>query len=223
MSNQQAIAPIPFRGVAFDLLTALIDSWSLWISVAKDDELGRRWRRESLHRVTAEGVYRSYENIVRDATRAVGLDETRADELLERWASGELRPWPEASNVLDQGASHGLRTAVVTNCSQRLAEAAAEATGHRFDAIVSAERAGMYKTDPRAYRAGLRALGNFAPAEVLFVAGSAHDVPGATAVGMPVYWSNRFHDKVPSGSPAPLVTARDLNRLPTVLAAGRVQ
>ena len=102
-------------------------------------------------------------------------------------------------------------------------EAAAEATGHRFDAIVSAERAGVYKTDPRAYRAGLTALGDFAPAEVLFVAGSAHDVPGASAVGMSVYWSNRFHDKVPDGSPLPFVSAKDLSRLPTVLAAGRIR
>ena len=29
------------------------------------------------------------------------------------------------------------------------------------------------------------------PAKTLFVAGSAADVPGATAVGMPVYWHNR--------------------------------
>lgn len=223
MNNQREDASVPFGGVAFDLLTALMDSWSLWMTVAKDDELGRRWRRESLHKVTTAGVYRSYENIVREASRAVGLNETCADELLARWASGELKPWPEASNVLEQVASHGLRTAVITNCSQRLAEAAAEATGHRFDAIVSAERAGVYKTDPRAYRAGLTALGDFAPAEVLFVAGSAHDVPGASAVGMSVYWSNRFHDKVPDGSPLPFVSAKDLSRLPTVLAAGRIR
>jgi FMN phosphatase YigB (HAD superfamily) len=29
------------------------------------------------------------------------------------------------------------------------------------------------------------------PAEVLFVAGSAHDVGGAARVGMDVYWANR--------------------------------
>jgi hypothetical protein len=30
------------------------------------------------------------------------------------------------------------------------------------------------------------------PARTLFVAGSAADVPGAKAVGMPVYWHNRM-------------------------------
>jgi len=29
------------------------------------------------------------------------------------------------------------------------------------------------------------------PARTLFVAGSASDVPGAKAIGMPVYWHNR--------------------------------
>ncbi|MDE4915252.1 HAD-IA family hydrolase [Methylobacterium sp. 092160098-2] len=221
MSEQDNRSAGPFRAVAFDLLTALMDSWSLWVAVAGEDALGRRWRRESLQRVTTAGAYRPYEVIVREAAQTVGLTQVRADELLERWASGELRPWPEAHDVLVQLASEGWKTAVVTNCSQRLAEAAASATGHAFDAIVSAERAGVYKTDPRAYQAGLAALGNLAPVEVLFVAGSAHDVPGAGLVGMPVYWSNRFHDKVPAGAPLPLLNAPDLRQLPGLLATKR--
>lgn len=211
-----------FRAVAFDLLTALVDSWSLWIDVAGDDGLGRRWRRESLRKVTTAGIYRPYEDIVHEASAAVGLTPAHADELLERWGSGALKPWPEASDVLDQLASQGWRTAVVTNCSQRLADAAAAATGHRFDAVVSAERAGVYKTDPRAYRAGLACLGDFAPKEVLFVAGSSHDVPGAGAIGMPVYWSNRFHDILPIGALMPAVNASDLLSLPKFLAIGRI-
>lgn len=211
--------PHRFRAVAFDLLTALMDSWSLWIEVAGDDALGRAWRRNSLHRVTTAVAYRPYEVIVREAAQEVGLSPSKGDELIARWAGGELQPWPEARGILAQLAGHGWSTCVVTNCSQRLAEAAAAATEHRFDAVVSAEQAGYYKTDPRAYRAGLAALGNPDPNEVLFVAGSAHDVPGAGAVGMPVYWSNRFADTVPAGSRAPLVNAPNLLGLPNLLGA----
>ena len=75
MNNQREDASVPFGGVAFDLLTALMDSWSLWMTVAKDDELGRRWRRESLHKVTTAGVYRSYENIVRERSEELILPE----------------------------------------------------------------------------------------------------------------------------------------------------
>lgn len=215
--NPDASGEQRFVAVAFDLLTALIDSWALWIDVAGDEELGRRWRRASLRLVTSAGAYRPYEAIVHEATAEVGLPAARADELLGRWEAGEVRPWPEAPAVLAQVAALGWRTAVVTNCSQRLAERAAAATGHRFDAIVSAERAGIYKTEPGAYRAGLAALGDPPPERVLFVAGSAHDVPGAGAVGMRVYWSNRFGEAVPPGAPPPLIDARDLTALPQLL------
>src|SRR5205085_96699 len=98
---------------------------------------------------------------------------------------GELRPWPEAPAVLR--LLHGRRLAIVTNCSQRLAELAAARTGGVFEQVVSAERAGVYKPDPRPYRFAAAALG-LPPERILFVAGSAHDVPGATRAGMPVYW-----------------------------------
>jgi 2-haloacid dehalogenase len=209
-----------FRAVAFDLLTALIDSWSLWIEIAGEETQGRAWRGASLRRVTTAGSYRPYEAIVAEAVEETGLAARHAEKLIERWERGGLSPWPEAPSVLAQLAAAGWRTAVVTNCSQRLAEAAAAATGHRFDEIVSAERAGIYKTDPRAYQAGLAALGNPDPAEILFVAGSAHDVPGAGAVGMPVYWSNRFADRIPPGAPPPLRNEPNLLALPALLAAG---
>jgi 2-haloacid dehalogenase len=202
-----------FEAIAFDLLTALIDSWSLWGEVADDTDLGHAWRRASLRLVTSAGDYRPYEDIVREAAAEVGLGRGRADELLAR--CGELRPWPDVPDTLAR--LRGRRLAIVTNCSQRLAEIAAGATGGRFELIMSAERAGAYKTDPRAYRAALDALG-LEPGQVLFVAGSAHDVPGASAVGMSVYWANRLALPNPDG-PSPLVDAPDLTGLPDLLGA----
>ena len=202
----------PVEAIAFDLLTALIDSWTLWSSVAGDEERGHAWRRASLRLITATGDYAPYEEMVRRAAAEVELPRERADELLARW--GELRPWPEVPDVLAQ--LRGRRLAIVTNCSQQLAEVAAAATGGTFEVVMSAERAGAYKTDPRAYRAGLAALG-LPPERVLFVAGSAHDVPGAAAVGMPVYWSNRMGLPVVDGPP-PLFDRPDLTDLPNVLA-----
>lgn len=204
--------PLDVDAVAFDLLTALVDSWTLWEDVAGDVEMGRRWRTASLRLVTAAGHYVPYEQMVRDAAEAVGVPVERSETLIERW--GEIQPWPEAPAVLDR--LRGRRLAIVTNTSQRLAEIAASATGGAFEVVMSAERAGVYKIDPRAYRAALVALK--LPAErVLFVAGSAHDVPGAGAVGMPVYWSNRQRLPVPAGAPPPVVNAPDLNGLPGLL------
>jgi len=198
--------------VAFDLLTALVDSWTLWEDVAGDAALGRSWRQASLRLVTAAGSYAPYDDMVATAAREVGVDEAKAEALLHRW--GEIAPWPEVPDVLARLA--GRRLAIVTNCSQHLAEIAAAATGGRFEVIMSAERAGVYKIDPRAYRAALDALA-LSPERVLFVAGSAHDVPGAGHVGMPVYWSNRQGLAVPRGAPAPAVNANDLTQLPALL------
>ena len=205
------VGALDVDAIAFDLLTALIDSWSLWERVAGDGALGRRWRQASLRLITAAGTYLPYAEMVRDAAREVRVPTERADELLARW--GELRPWPEAPAVLARLA--GRRLAIVTNCSQALAEIAARTTGGRFELVMSAERAGAYKIDRRAYQAALDDLG-LAPKRVLFVAGSAHDVPGAGALGMPVYWSNRQRLPVPEGPP-PLVDAPDLSGLPALL------
>ncbi len=206
--TREPFNPARIEAVAFDLLTALIDSWSLWIGVAGEAALGRVWRKASLRRVTSAGAYRRYEDIVREATAEVGLPPARAEVLLGRWDA--LKPWPEAPGVLR--ALAGRRLAVLTNCSQALAERAAAITGGDFEVVMSAERAGVYKTDPRAYQAALTALG-LAPERVLFVAGSAHDVPGAGALGLPVYWSNREHLAVPEAAPPPVIDAPDLSAL----------
>ncbi len=52
---------------------------------------------------------------------------------------------------------------------------------------------------------------------MLFVAGSAHDVPGAGALGLPVYWSNRERLPVPEGAPPPVVDAPDLSALAGIM------
>ena len=199
------------EAVAFDLLTALLDSWTLWAVVAGDAARGRAWRLASLRLVTSAGEYTPYEEIARRAAWEVGLAGERAEALLADWDT--LRPWPEVAEVL--GRLRGRRLAIVTNCSQRLAERGAAATGGSFEVVMSAERAGAYKPAPRPYRAALDALA-LPPSQVLFVAGSAHDVPGASGVGMPVYWSNRQRQP-PSPEANPLVDAPDLRALPGLL------
>ncbi|HTE70269.1 MAG TPA: haloacid dehalogenase, partial [Actinomycetes bacterium] len=47
-----------YAAVLFDLLTGLLDSWSLWDAVARDEGTGRRWRTAYLRRMYAVGRYR---------------------------------------------------------------------------------------------------------------------------------------------------------------------
>lgn len=181
---------MPYAAVGFDLLTALLDTWSLWSDVAGDRALGMRWHAAS-QSVLRGKRYRPFEEIVRESATTVGIDAKRAAEILRRW--GEFEPWPDVPPVLDR--LDGTKRFIVTNCSRKLGRLAAFRAG-RFDLVVTAEEAGAYKPDPLPYRMALERL-DLDPAEVLFVAGSAHDVGGAARVGMDVYWANR------GGVPAP--------------------
>ena len=177
-----------FKAVIFDLLTALLDSWSVWDGAAGGMEPGRRWRARYLDLTYGCGAYRPYELLVAEAARDAGLPVTAPATLLASWNS--LQPWLEAPATLQKLKARGMRLGIATNCSMRLGRQAAARCGVPFDAVVTAEEAGFYKPRPESYRAVLAAL-NVEPAAALFVAGSSADVPGAAGVGMPVVWHNR--------------------------------
>ncbi len=184
-----------YAAVGFDLLTALLDTWSLWSDVAGGPALGMRWHAASQAHLRGKR-YRPFEQIVRESADEVGIDAERASELLRRW--GEFEPWRDVPPVMAR--LDGTRRFIVTNCSRRLGRLAAFRAG-RFELVVTAEEAGAYKPDPLPYRVALERLG-LDPAEVLFVAGSAHDVGGAARVGMDVYWANRGSAPAPTDGTA---------------------
>jgi 2-haloalkanoic acid dehalogenase type II len=200
-----------YAAIGFDLLTALLDSWSLFADVAGGRDLGMRWHAASQSLLRGKD-YRPFEDVVRDAGGVVGIERTKADDLLRRW--GESTPWPDVPGVLPRLNSY--TRFIVTNCSERLGALAAARAG-TFDLVMTAERAGAYKPDPRPYRAALDAL-DLHRQHVLFVAGSAHDVGGASRAGMDVYWANRGRVPAPTDARA-LREEEDLRGLIDVLEA----
>ncbi len=184
-----------YDAIGFDLLTALLDTWSVWQAVAGDPDRGMRWHAASQAMLRGR-AYRPFEDIVRDSAREVGVSTERAEEMLGRW--GDFAPWPDTPGVLER--LRDARRFIVTNCSDVLGRRAAARAGE-FELVMTAERAGAYKPDPRPYRAALDALGLEA-GRVLFVAGSAHDVGGASSVGMDVYWANRGNVPAPADATA---------------------
>lgn len=198
-----------YDAIGFDLLTALLDTWSTWKAVAGDAERGMRWHAASQALLRGR-AYRPFEDIVRESAREVGVSEAQAEEMLRRW--GDFSPWPDTPEVLARLG--GIRLFIVTNCSIALGTRAAAPLGG-FELVMTAERAGAYKPDPRPYRAALDALGLEA-GRVLFVAGSAHDVGGASRIGMDVYWANRGGVAAPADAHA-LMERPDLRGLPDLV------
>jgi len=203
-----ALPALP-KAVLFDLLTALVDSWTLWNEVAGSEARGRAWRADYLERTYGCGAYQPYEDLVRAAAAATGLPADTAEALEARW--DELPVWSGAQAALDALAGR-TALAVVTNCSRRLGARAAARLDTRWSCVVTAEDAGFYKPDPRPYRLALARLG-VAPGDAAFVAGSGYDLFGTAAVGLRTYWHNRVGLASPPGAPAPVIEARTFDQL----------
>jgi len=189
-----------FDAVLFDLLTALLDSWTLWNNVAGSTEAGGKWRAAYLRRTYETGAYRPYEVLVAEAATEVGLSPIFAAQLAARYS--ELEPWPEIREVFGALRRDGVALGVVTNCSEELGARAVACTGVEFDVVVIAERAGYYKRDPRPYQKALDEL-KVPVSRCLFVAGSAYDLFGTSKLGLLTYWHDRVDMTPPPNAPRP--------------------
>lgn len=208
MSNPSAPAAYP-KAVLFDLLTALLDSWTLWNRAAGSEQAGRAWRAEYLRLTYGCGHYVAYESLVQQSAVRTGLPESAARALEANWL--QLAPWSGAVEALRQLQPH-CKLAIVTNCSTRLGHQAAALIPVEWDAVITAEEAGMYKPDPVPYRLTLDAL-RVAPSDAAFVAGSSYDMFGTAAVGLRTYWHNRVGLPLAEGAPRPEIEAPTLDAL----------
>jgi 2-haloacid dehalogenase len=188
-----------FEAVLFDLLTALIDSPTLWNRIAGGAAAGGRWRMAYLRLTYAAGAYRAYEELVAEAAAEAGLPRTLASDLVAAYPS--LEPWPEVPGVL-RALGRVVPLGVVTNCSETLGGIAVGRTGGDFAVVITAEQPGFYKPHPLPYQMALDRLGVSAE-RCLFVAGSPYDLFGTAKVGLPTYWHDRTGLAPPADMPEP--------------------
>ncbi|MFJ2987169.1 HAD-IA family hydrolase [Collimonas sp. NPDC087041] len=197
------------KAILFDLLTALLDSWTLWNQSAGSEQAGRAWRAEYLRLTYGCGKYVAYETLVEEAAANVGLAKSAPRALENNWL--QLAPWSGAVEALEQLQAH-CKLAVVTNCSTRLGRQAAQIFPVKWDAIITAEEAGVYKPDPLPYRMTLDKLGVLA-ADAAFVAGSSYDMFGTAKTGLKTYWHNRVGLALVEGAPPPDMASPNLDGL----------
>ncbi|RDU97630.1 HAD family hydrolase [Trinickia dinghuensis] len=191
MSNVTSPSPSPSsypKAVLFDLLIALLDSWTLWNRAAGSEAMGRAWRAAYLRLTYGCGDYVAYETLVARAAAEVGLPASAGGALEAAWL--ELAPWDGTISALEQLRPH-CKLAVVTNCSERLGHLAASILPVRWDVVVTAEKAGAYKPDTRPYALALSELGVNAE-DAAFVAGSSYDLFGTAKCGLRTYWHNHI-------------------------------
>ena len=104
-----------------------------------------------------------------------------------------LDAYPEVVSVLKRLQATGLQTAILSNGSPAMLEAAVTSAGIAtlLDANISVEEVGIYKPDPRVYQLAVDRLG-VAPRQISFQSSNAWDAVGAATFGFRVAWVNRF-------------------------------
>jgi 2-haloacid dehalogenase len=131
-----------------------------------------------------------------------------------------LDVFPEVPRVLDQLKAAGLRTAILSNGTPRMLEAAVNGAklGGLVDMILSVEEVGVYKPHPKVYQLAVDRL--LVPASAIaFQSSNSWDAYAAAAFGMQVVWCNRYgqrRERLP-GTPDREVTS--LTELPALVGA----
>lgn len=103
-----------------------------------------------------------------------------------------LVAFPEVKQTLAQLRAAGFVTAILSNGAPAMLESAVAGAGlaDLFDAVLSVDAVGVFKTQPRAYQYALDALG--LPAEeIVFVSSNGWDAHAASDFGLRVVWCNR--------------------------------
>jgi len=158
---------------------------ALW----RDKQLQYTWLR------AAQGRHADFWQVTGDA-----LDYTldyfgrREPALRERLMTLYLAldPFPEVLDVLAALHRAGLKTAILSNGTPSMLEAAVAAAklGGLLDAVLSVEAVGIFKPAPAVYHLAVDRLGCPA-ASIAFQSANAWDAHAAAAFGMQAVWCNR--------------------------------
>ena len=167
-------------GDAIDKLTAL------W----RDKQLQYTWLR------AIQGRHADFWQVTGDAldfalqTLAIEKPGLR-DRLMNLYLT--LDTFPEVPDVLTRLKQAGLRTAILSNGSPEMLDAAVKAAGLEplLDAVLSVEEVGVYKPHPKVYQLAVDRLA-LMPGAIVFLSSNAWDAYAASAFGLRTIWCNRY-------------------------------
>ena len=143
-------------------------------------------------------------------------DGALRDDLLHAYLS--LECYPEVHEVLRTLRDAGLDTAILSNGSPMMLEAAVESAGigDLLDSVVSVDDVGMYKPAAEVYQLVMDELG-VGRGQVSFQSSNAWDAAAGATFGFRVAWCNRFGQARERLPDAPDVEIRTLDELPAIV------
>jgi 2-haloacid dehalogenase len=190
----------------------------------KADAVSMAWRTKQLEYTWLRSLMGRYVDFwqvtghaLAYALDAHGVRDPRLeDDLLQAYLS--LECYPEVPRVLGELRQAGMKTAVLSNGSPMMLEAAVGSSGigALLDAVISVDVLGVFKPDLRVYQLAIETLG-VGRDQVSFQSSNAWDAAAAATFGFKVAWCNRF-SQVPERLPdAPHAEVRSLAELPPLL------
>jgi len=225
---------LPLRGVqgcVFDAYGTLFD----FAAAARNcrdvlgddiDRLTALWRDKQLQYTwlrAAQGRHADFWQVTGDALdfalETLGLTKPGLrDRLMSLYLT--LDPFPEVSSVLARLKAAGLQTAILSNGSPAMLDAAVKAAKLEtlLDAVLSVEEVGVYKPHPRVYQLAVDRLG-ISSSAISFQSSNAWDAYAASAFGMQVVWCNRYGQRRERLPGSPNREIRSLTELPALVGA----
>ena len=190
----------------------------------KADAVSMAWRTKQLEYTWLRSImdrYVDFWQITSDgldfALEANGVDDSSLrDDLLNAYLT--LDCYPEVPQVLGTLKDAGMQTAILSNGSPMMLEAAVDSAGlgNLLDDVISVDMLGVFKPAMEVYQQVLEHL-DVGRAQVSFQSSNAWDAAGASTFGFKVAWCNRFgqsRERLPDG---PHAEIRTLAELPAIV------
>ncbi len=225
---------MPITTCVFDAYGTLFDVNAAAAEAAKDPAypglaavwpaLARDWRRKQLEYTWLRAVadrHCDFWQVTQDgldwALAVQGLeDPVLRARLLALYR--QLPTYPEVPAMLAALKARGLTTAILSNGSPDMLEAAVASAGiaPQLDAILSVEAVGVFKPHARVYDL-VGAQFGCAKDQVLFVSSNGWDAAGAAGYGFRTIWVNRAGDPPDRLYAQPHHTLPDLAPVPELV------
>ena len=214
------------RACVFDAYGTLFDVHAPMRKLApeigeKAEEISKLWRQKQLEYSwlrSLMGTHADFWHVTGDALdyalEAYGVKEPGLkDEIMALYL--KLEAYPEAAAALEAVKAKGKLTAILSNGSPAMLDAAVRHAGLEklFNMVLSVEDVGIYKPSRRVYRHAVQKLQLQDAPSVCFVSSNTWDAQGAAQFGFQVLRVDRFglkDDRIP-GRPAALI--KDLSEL----------
>lgn len=192
-----------FKAYAFDAYGTLFD---VHAAVRRHSDtlgpagqrLSELWRTKQLEYSWVRSLMGSYTDFWRLTEEALdfaiaatpGIDKAMRDPLLEAYWT--LDCYPEVREVLTRLRENGAATAILSNGSSDMLDAAVKSAdlADLLDAVISVDAVKTFKTSPQVYQMVTDTF-DAQPGEISFQSSNRWDIAGAHKFGFHTVWVNR--------------------------------